>query len=106
MDNMTTEILADPPQAANLRPTGIVQQKFDFRSGNEAAALAARNIGFHVMGYFPITPSTEVAENLSEMQADGEHDIVMITAAATVILAAGAGKRAAQAIHDALAPRQ
>ena len=29
-----------------------------------------------------------------------------VTGAATVILAAGAGKRAAQAMHDALAPRQ
>ena len=43
----------------------------DFRSGNEAAAQAARDIGFHLMGYFPITPSTEVAENLSEMHAEG-----------------------------------
>ncbi|MFI5254178.1 MAG: thiamine pyrophosphate-dependent enzyme [Candidatus Limnocylindrales bacterium] len=43
-----------------------------------AAALAAKDVGFHVMGYFPITPSTEVAENLSKMQADGEHEIVMI----------------------------
>ena len=42
------------------------------------AALAARDIGFHVMGYFPITPSTEVAENLSKMHADGEHEIMMI----------------------------
>jgi pyruvate ferredoxin oxidoreductase alpha subunit len=50
----------------------------DFKSGNEAAALAARDIGFHVMGYFPITPSTEVAENLSKMQANGEHEICMI----------------------------
>ena len=41
-----------------------VRQVQDFRSGNEAAALAARDIGFHVMGYFPITPPTEVAENL------------------------------------------
>ncbi len=57
-----------------------VRQVHDFRSGNEAAALAARDIGFHVMGYFPITPSTEVAENLSQMQANGEHDIVMIPA--------------------------
>jgi pyruvate ferredoxin oxidoreductase alpha subunit len=55
-----------------------VRQKLEFRSGNEAAALAARDVGFHVMGYFPITPSTEVAENLSRMQADGEHEIVMI----------------------------
>lgn len=42
--------------------------------------MAARDIGFHVMGYFPITPSTEVAETLSKMQAAGEHDIVMIPA--------------------------
>jgi pyruvate ferredoxin oxidoreductase alpha subunit len=30
------------------------------------------------MGYFPITPSTEVAEALSEMQAEGAHDIAMV----------------------------
>jgi pyruvate ferredoxin oxidoreductase alpha subunit len=30
------------------------------------------------MGYFPITPSTEIAENLAQMQADGEHEIKMI----------------------------
>ncbi len=66
--------------------TGVVDAKstadqvLDFRSGNEAAALAARDIGFHVMGYYPITPSTEVAENLAQMKANGEHDIVMIPA--------------------------
>ncbi|MDJ0905538.1 MAG: hypothetical protein QNI96_05930, partial [Woeseiaceae bacterium] len=59
---------------------GPIRQVHDFKSGNEAAALAARDIGFHVMGYFPITPSTEVAETLSKMQANGEHDIVMIPA--------------------------
>ena len=58
----------------------VTPQVHDFKSGNEAAALAARDIGFHLMGYFPITPSTEVAETLSKMQADGEHDIVMIPA--------------------------
>ncbi len=73
---MSTEIIAAPP--ADTRSAGLVRQKLEFRSGNEAAALAARDIGFHVMGYFPITPSTEVAENLSKMQADGEHEIVMI----------------------------
>ncbi|MDP6572406.1 MAG: thiamine pyrophosphate-dependent enzyme [Rhodospirillales bacterium] len=57
---------------------GLIRQRADFRNGNEAAALAARDIGFHVMGYFPITPSTEVAETLSEMQAEGAHDIVMV----------------------------
>ncbi len=65
---------------ARARPPEPVRQVHDFKSGNEAAALAARDIGFHVMGYFPITPSTEVAETLSKMQADGEHDIVMIPA--------------------------
>ncbi|MFQ5651210.1 MAG: thiamine pyrophosphate-dependent enzyme [bacterium] len=55
-----------------------IRQIPGFVSGNEAAALAARDIQFHVMGYFPITPSTEVSENLSKMQANGEHEIVMI----------------------------
>ena len=59
---------------------GPVSQSTDFLSGNEAAARAASDIGFHVMGYFPITPSTEVAETLSKMQANGDHDIVMIPA--------------------------
>jgi pyruvate ferredoxin oxidoreductase alpha subunit len=66
--------VTEKPQGGNAR------QKTDFLSGNEAAAVAARDIGFHVMGYFPITPSTEVAETLSKMQAAGEHDIVMIPA--------------------------
>ena len=59
-------------------PSGRIRQKLEFRSGNEAAALAARDIGYHLMGYFPITPSTEVAENLSKMQAEGQHEIVMV----------------------------
>ena len=32
------------------------------------------------MGYYPITPSTEIAEILERMKANGEHDIVMIPA--------------------------
>ncbi len=55
-------------------------QKVDFRSGNEMAALAAKHIRFHLMGYYPITPSTEIAEYLDEMKAEGEHDIVMVPA--------------------------
>jgi pyruvate ferredoxin oxidoreductase alpha subunit len=69
-----------PESKFPLTNDGPARQVHDFKSGNEAAALAARDIGFHLMGYFPITPSTEVAENLSQMQADGEHDIVMIPA--------------------------
>lgn len=55
-------------------------QKIDFGSGNEMAALAAKQINYHVMGYYPITPSTEIAENLDEMKAEGEHDTVLIPA--------------------------
>ncbi len=72
-----TQVTDSPPAQSRTKP---VRQVHDFKSGNEAAALAARDIGFHVMGYFPITPSTEVAESLAQMQANGEHDIVMIPA--------------------------
>ncbi|MDP2948403.1 MAG: thiamine pyrophosphate-dependent enzyme, partial [Chloroflexota bacterium] len=55
-------------------------QKVDFRTGNEMAARAAKQIDFHLMGYYPITPSTEIAEFLDEMKAEGEHKIRMIAA--------------------------
>lgn len=58
----------------------LAEQKVGFMSGNEMAAQAAKQINFHVMGYYPITPSTEIAEYLDEMKADGEHNIVMIPA--------------------------
>ncbi|MDE6626972.1 MAG: pyruvate synthase, partial [Lachnospiraceae bacterium] len=32
------------------------------------------------MGYYPITPSTQIAEFLDQMKADGEHDIALIAA--------------------------
>jgi len=52
----------------------------EFHSGNEMAARAAAQINYHLMGYFPITPSTEVAEYLDEMKVQGEHNIVMVPA--------------------------
>ena len=55
-------------------------QKVDFRTGNEMAARSAKQINFHLMGYYPITPSTEVAEFLDEMKAAGEHEIRMVPA--------------------------
>lgn len=76
-----------------------VKQITDFRSGNEMAARAAAQINYHVMGYFPITPSTEIAEYLDEMKVEGEHDIVLIPAdgehssAGTCFGAATAGGR-------------
>ncbi len=59
---------------------GRAAQEVGFRTGNEMAALSAKQIGFHVMGYYPITPSTEIAELLDEMKAAGEHHIVMVPA--------------------------
>jgi pyruvate ferredoxin oxidoreductase alpha subunit len=60
--------------------TGRAEQVVGFRTGNEMAALSAKQIDFHLMGYYPITPSTEIAELLDEMKAAGEHDIVMVPA--------------------------
>ncbi len=56
------------------------KQKLLFESGNELAAYAAKQINYHVMGYYPITPSTQIAEYLDRMGADGEHDISLIAA--------------------------
>ncbi|MFF2445642.1 thiamine pyrophosphate-dependent enzyme [Neobacillus sp. NPDC058068] len=60
--------------------TGSIEQTVVFESGNEMAAYAAHQINYHVMGYFPISPSTEVAQFLDGMKAKGEHDIVLIPA--------------------------
>ena len=56
------------------------KQKILFESGNELAAYAAKQINYHVMGYYPITPSTQIAELLDEMKAEGKHDITLIAA--------------------------
>lgn len=58
----------------------MVKQKTVFESGNELAAYAAKQINYHVMGYYPITPSTQIAENLDLMKAKGLHDITLIAA--------------------------
>ncbi|MCL6630534.1 MAG: pyruvate synthase, partial [Armatimonadetes bacterium] len=42
--------------------------------------IAAQQINYHLMGYYPITPSTEIAEELDELFVQGGHDIVMIPA--------------------------
>ena len=55
-------------------------QTIAFKSGNDMAALAAAQINYHLMGYFPITPSTEIAQLLDSMKARGEHDITLIAA--------------------------
>lgn len=51
-----------------------------YESGNELAAYAAKQINYHIMGYYPITPSTQIAENLDLSGARGEHNIRLIAA--------------------------
>ena len=57
-----------------------VAQRELYESGNELAAYAAKQINYHIMGYYPITPSTQIAENLDLSGARGEHNIRLIAA--------------------------
>lgn len=56
------------------------KQVIEYASGNEMAAIAIKQIGYDLMGYYPITPSTQIAEGLDEMRAKGETDLIMIAA--------------------------
>ncbi|MBR3834988.1 MAG: pyruvate synthase [Lachnospiraceae bacterium] len=56
------------------------KQIMEYASGNEMAAMAIKQIGYDLMGYYPITPSTQIAENLDIMRANGETDLVMVAA--------------------------
>ena len=51
-------------------------QIVDFKKGNEMAALAAKQINFHIMGYYPITPSTEIsgAPSILPVSSSGSPD--------------------------------
>jgi len=64
----------------NLTTMTAAEQLTTFESGNEMAAMAAAQINYHIMGYFPITPSTEIAQFLDQMKSRGEHDIKLIPA--------------------------
>ena len=56
------------------------KQVMEYASGNEMAAISIKQIGYDLMGYYPITPSTQIAENLDIMKANGETDLVMVAA--------------------------
>ncbi len=56
------------------------KQVMEYASGNEMASIAIKQIGYDLMGYYPITPSTQIAENLDIMRANGETDLVMVAA--------------------------
>lgn len=51
-----------------------------YASGNEAAARAVQQLGYDLMGYYPITPSTQIAEMLDLEKSKGNLDMVMIPA--------------------------
>jgi len=65
------------PETAKKRAARPAQEVV-VQSGNEIAAMAAKHVNYHIMGYYPITPSTEIAETLDAMKAEGEHTIRMI----------------------------
>lgn len=58
----------------------MLKQKVIFESGNELAAFAAKQIDYDIMGYYPITPSTQIAEELDLMVSQGECRTKMIAA--------------------------
>ena len=51
----------------------------DRLSGNEAVAVAMRQINPDVMGAFPITPSTEIPQYFAQYVADGKVDTELVT---------------------------
>lgn len=58
----------------------VKEQTQQFLTGNEMAAEAAKAIQFHFMGYYPITPSTEIAEIIDRMKSKGEVSTVLLPA--------------------------
>lgn len=57
-----------------------LEQEDRFLTGNEMAAEAARAIQFHFIGFYPITPSTEIAQIIDRMKAKGEVNTVLLPA--------------------------
>lgn len=79
----------------------------DRLSGNEAVAVAMRQINPDVMGAFPITPSTEIPQYFAQYVADGKVDTELVTvesehsSMSVCIGAAAAGGRAVSATSSA-----
>lgn len=59
---------------------GEAAQVERFLTGNEMVAEAAKAIQFHFMGYYPITPSTEIAQLIDAMKSRGEVSTVLLPA--------------------------
>ena len=81
--------------------------KRDRMSGNEAVAIAMKQINPDVMGAFPITPSTEIPQYYSQYIANGEVDTEFVavesehSAMSVCMGAAAAGARAVTATSSA-----
>lgn len=79
----------------------------DRMSGNEAVAIAMKQMNPDVMGAFPITPSTEIPQYFSQYIADGLVDTEFVavesehSAMSACIGAAAAGARAVTATSSA-----
>lgn len=58
----------------------MVQQIKVYKSGNEGAVEAARQINYDIMGYYPITPSTQVPEGIDLYKSNNKLDTVLIAA--------------------------
>lgn len=58
----------------------MVQQTRVYKSGNEGAVEAARQINYDIMGYYPITPSTQVPEGIDLYKSKNKLNTVLIAA--------------------------
>lgn len=58
----------------------MLSQKVVFKSANEAVCTAAKQIDYHLMGYYPITPSTQIPEGMDLLKSQGQLNTAMIAA--------------------------
>lgn len=91
---------------ANDRPPAAATQVWSM-TGNQAIAQAVRQIEYGTVAAFPITPSTELAQDIAAMVADGEirTDFIAVesehSAISTIQAAAAAGARVFTATSSA-----
>ena len=89
------------------RSKGTAAKKRDRMSGNEAVALAIKQVNPDVMPAFPITPSTELPQMVSNYISNGEIDTEFIpvesehSSMSAAIGASAAGARALTATSSA-----
>ena len=74
-----TEYNENEKAKAEDRIRGTAAKKRDRMSGNEAVALAIKQVNPDVMPAFPITPSTELPQMVSTYISNGEIDTEFIS---------------------------